>query len=399
MKLLLFLEHRFFINKKKEVFCERVVDYEFLKRYLNVFDEVYICARTEKVNEDFKTNLRVDGPRIFLVELPDFKGNFGIIRKYLECKRIIEDSIKKYDVALLRGPSPISLLALNLVVKSKIPFAVEFMVNPETTFNKEVYKGKFSYLIRKIFVNHAKKLCMSANGVSYVTEKILQSKYPCQAMLKGESEEYFTSYYSTINLKDKDFYNRDSVNNTDKFVIIHVGFMDKYSKGHREVIEVAKRLLDKGYNIEVKFIGTGNLENNLKKMCKNLGIEKNIIFKGQIDRIEEIQKEHKKSNLFLFPTKSEGLPRALIEAMANSLPCVSTPVDGIPELLSKEYLVDYKNIDTIVNIVENFILDKNLCLKEGKRNYKKALEYKDNELEKRRTEFYKKLKNFVLIKK
>ena len=395
MKLLLFLEHRFFINQKKEIFCERIINYEFLKRYLNVFEEVYICARSQKVGENFKTKLRVDGPGVFFIELPDFKGSIGIAKKYFECKRIIKDNIKKCDAILLRGPSPISLIALDLVIKSKTPFAVEFMVNPETTFNKEVYSGKFSYLIQKIFVNHAKKLCMSANGVSYVTEKILQNKYPCQAIIKGESKEYFTSYYSTINLKDKDFYDKDSVNNTDKFVITHVGFMDKYSKGHREVIEVAKRLLDKGHNIEVKFIGTGNLEDNLKKLCKNLGIEKNIIFKGQIDGIEEIQKEHKKSDLFLFPTKSEGLPRALIEAMANSLPCVSTHVDGIPELLPVEYLVNYENIDMMVKIVEKFILNKNLCLKEGKRNYKKALEYKSDKLERRRTEFYKKLRKLV----
>lgn len=392
MKLLLFLEQRFFINNNGEIYCERVINYEFLKRYLNVFEEVCICARTQKVGLNFKTKLRVNGEGISLLELPDFKGTLGIIKKFWKCQKIIKNNINKYDVVIMRAPTPISVIALNPIIKSKKYFAAEFANNPITMFNLETSSNKLAFFIQKIFVYHSKKLCYYANGVSYVTEKVLQDLYPCRAILYDETKEYFSSSYSTINLKKENYFFKNKLNDNEKFIISHVGFMDKISKGHFEVLKVAKELINMGYKIEIKFIGNGKLEKELKKFSNDLKIREIVDFKGQLDSYEEIQKELINSDLFLFPSRSEGLPRVLIEAMANSLPCISTPLDGMLELLPKEFLIDYKNIDKMAEIIEKFILDRDLLLKEGIRNYNKALEYESSKLERKRTEFYKKLR-------
>lgn len=387
-KLLLFLEHHFYYNSKNEIFCERIVDYKFLQRYLNVFEEVHICARAKYVDDNFKTKLRVDGKRIKLLPLPDFVGSIGILRNYLKCKKLIKKYIKNYENALLRGPSPISLIALDIIKKYKIKFAVEFVVNPKTAYANENKLKIFSYIAQKIFVKHAKELCLTANGVSYVTKYILQKEYPCKALLNPKSDKYFCSSYSTLDISEKEFYYNEQERNNKIFRLIHIGYMDKKTKGHLEVIEVAKQLLKKGYKLEVIFIGSGRLENYFKDYVEKLKLGNNFNFKGQLFTYKEIQNELKKADLFLFPSHSEGLPRVLIEAMGNSLPCISAPIDGIVELLDSEDLFQYSNIDGMVGRIEKYIENRELCKQIGIKNYNKALEYTKEKLESERTKFY-----------
>ena len=65
--------------------------------------------------------------------------------------------------------------------------------------------------------------------------------------------------------------------------------------------------------------------------------------------------ELKKNDVFIFPSKSEGLPRAVIEAMAVGLPCLSTPVGGIPELIDEEYLFDPLDEMGFTNAIKRFL--------------------------------------------
>ena len=62
-------------------------------------------------------------------------------------------------------------------------------------------------------------------------------------------------------------------------------------------------------------------------------INDRVNFVGRISGHEEMFKFLKDCDLMVFPSKSEGLPRTLIEAMAVGLPCRSSNVEGIPELL------------------------------------------------------------------
>lgn len=388
MRLLLFLEHHFF-RIDGEVYCDRIVNYNYLTRYLDAFDEVTVCARFSSGIP--KKRMQVSGKGISFLPLPDFQGSVGIIKNYSTIKKIIKNNIHKYDAALMRSPSPISFIAHGLVKASGIPYAAEVVINPATMFSKDSYPSKLRPLISWAFIAHTKNLCQHANGVSYVTENVLQSMFPCKGM-SSDDAKYFTEHYSTIDIHDYQYTERLPEENKKRFSIVHTGYMDSYSKGHLKVIEVASILVNRGYDVDVSFIGTGDLESEFKEYAKKEGIFDRVYFCGSLNGYTEVQKQLLKADVFLFPTCSEGLPRSLIEAMANSLPCVSSPVDGITELLDRDFLVDYKDANGMANCIQRLIDDVDFRRETAKRNYNKAKEYQYDILRERRKNFYSKLR-------
>lgn len=403
MRLFLVLEHRFSKHLDGNVYCERVVDYNFIKRYLNVFEEVVICGRFTADNVEIG-KLKVSGENVSFVELPNFAGIKGLAKHYLSIYRIIQRESKLCDAVLLRAPSHLSLIAFSAINKLKKPLAVEMVANPRTGFSPTPFDSLHSRILKKIMriimVNHAKSLCINSNGVAYVTKNALQEEFPNRAKLYGESKEYFEEHYSTINLKEKDYFPKGFIKkNNEIFTICHIGYMDGMTKGHITVIDTLKILSDMGYEVKVKFIGTGKLIETFKEYSKQLGLEKNIDFVGSLYGYSEVQRELLNSDLFLFPTMSEGLPRGLIEAMSNKLACVSSPVDGIPELLDSDFLAPYDSPEDNARLVANLIDNPELREKAAVKNFNRSKEYSEQELVPRRNRFYSKLYRYSIDSK
>ena len=86
------------------------------------------------------------------------------------------------------------------------------------------------------------------------------------------------------------------------------------------------------------------------------------------------------------------MPRVLIEAMAVGLPCLSTPVNGIPELLDAKYLFDPDDVEGFTNKIESLLHTPSELKEMSVNNLEHAQEYKDSVLQSRRDIFYKKLK-------
>jgi glycosyltransferase involved in cell wall biosynthesis len=85
----------------------------------------------------------------------------------------------------------------------------------------------------------------------------------------------------------------------------------------------------------------------------------------------------------------------VIEAMAVGLPCLSTAVNGIPELLAENDMFEQKDVDGFVCRIEELISDNAEYQKVSGQNISKALEYENSVLEKRRKIFYARLMDLV----
>lgn len=82
-------------------------------------------------------------------------------------------------------------------------------------------------------------------------------------------------------------------------------------------------------------VGEGEAEDTLRQQAASLGLADSVTFTGHLDRIA-LRALLARARVFVLPSRSEGLPLALLEAMATGLPAVASAVGGVPEVLSGE---------------------------------------------------------------
>lgn len=112
--------------------------------------------------------------------------------------------------------------------------------------------------------------------------------------------------------------------------VVCVGRIDK-NKNQELLLRAFARCLDRHPEYVLHFYGAGE-EEQLKHLAKDLGAEKNTVFHGSVSDIPE---RIEKAGIFVLPSKTEGMPNALIEAMSLGLACISTdcPCGGPRELI------------------------------------------------------------------
>lgn len=109
-------------------------------------------------------------------------------------------------------------------------------------------------------------------------------------------------------------------------------------KGLNVAVEACKYLRDQGADFEYTIIGNGDLEEALQADIRKWNLEENVKMVGFKPQ-EEIKRYLDEADIFLLPSLTaadgdmEGIPVALMEAMAVGLPVVSTDHSGIPELI------------------------------------------------------------------
>ena len=149
----------------------------------------------------------------------------------------------------------------------------------------------------------------------------------------------------------------------DSFVVLSVGELNK-NKNHETVIKAIARLNNP--NVYYVICGQGVLEDYLKKLIKELGLERQIKLLGFRKDIGEICKV---ADLFVFPSFREGLSVALMEAMASGLPIVCSEIRGNVDLVKDQkggYLVKPEDVNGFRMNIDKLVKDEALKEHDGK---------------------------------
>lgn len=171
---------------------------------------------------------------------------------------------------------------------------------------------------------------------------------------------------------DKDLKRNELDLSKDAFVILSVGELNK-NKNHEVVLKAIAKINNP--IIHYVICGQGQLEGYLKKLSKDLGIINQVHLLGYRKDIAEI---YKVTDIFVFPSYREGLPVALMEAMANGLPVVCSKIRGNSDLIEDGYggyLVEPTNVHGFAEYIERLISDAQLRKNLGSFNLKKAGKY------------------------
>lgn len=392
MNVLVAVDAQLFMTPDGKVWSKTIYGYDFWKRYLDVFETVKVVSRLGKADyTQVEGYLRSDGDNVSFAPLPMVRGMKGYVKNVISFLKDAKKAVRDEDCAIIRLPSIPATFVEFVYARKHKPYALEVVVDP-----LNAYAG--NKLAAKVLTEQLRKSCLNANGVSYVTQYALQEQYPSRARISGKNtEEYFESYYSSIILKEGFFAPaREYSKIGNKVKLVHTANnINNDVKGHDVVIEVVKKLNDLGIDASVTFIGDGDLRPELEKMAEVLGVGTKVVFTGLLGSAMEVREKLLDADIFILPTKAEGLPRAVIEAMAVGLPCLSTPVNGIPELLEKEYMFDPLDVGGFTNKIVDLLKQPEELNRVSARNIEKAKEYEETVLQKRRMEFYIKLKQLA----
>jgi len=119
-----------------------------------------------------------------------------------------------------------------------------------------------------------------------------------------------------------------------RFHLLAVGRLHPV-KNHQFLIEAAGQLREQGLNFICWIAGEGPERPNLEQQISRLGLQGNVSLIGQVPR-GELSRYYQQADLVVMTSKSEGIPVALMEAMAHEKLVLAPAITGIPELVEHE---------------------------------------------------------------
>ena len=173
--------------------------------------------------------------------------------------------------------------------------------------------------------------------------------------------------YNTVNIQD--IQKRAAADqNTYTFDVVYLGRLT-YQKNPQRLIEVMKLCIDKIPHLQCAIIGDGELRQEAEALIRQHGLENNIHLLGYRNNPAKILQSAK---VMLLVSRYEGTPMCALEAMALGVPIVSTPTDGMCELVDDGETGFLSNNDSllaehVVNIVNDIDLYRTLSTHTKKR--------------------------------
>ena len=307
--------------------AERVV--ANLCNYLIKEDEVTIVTTKGKKSE------YVLDERIKIDCLENEEPNKNFILKNIERIKKLQKIVKKEkpDIIISFLPEPSYRILFLKIFNHKLKVIVSVRNDP-----KVEYKSILSKCVMKI-------LYPLANGFVFQTQ---------------EAKEYFNKNIqkkSVIipNPIKEEFLCEPYTGKREK-IIITVGRLEE-QKNHKMLIDAFSKLPKEFSEYKLIIYGEGSLRRDLEKKIKDLNLLEKFLLPGQVDNIKD---KIYKASLFVLSSNYEGMPNALMEAMALGIPCISTDCPcGGPRFLIKDgyngYLIPTNDIYSLCKTMQNVL--------------------------------------------
>jgi glycosyltransferase involved in cell wall biosynthesis len=382
MRVCVALEQRFYGTPEGAVWTDGPCARPFWDRYLEVFDEVQAIARIKPVAQAPAGVVRADGDGVAFSPVVYYIGPREYLRKAVAVRKSVLRGAGCSDAIMLRVPSNLASVLVPTLVRRGQPFAVEVVGDPYDAFSPGAVKHPLRPFLRHWFARQLRQHCRQAFAAAYVTAEALQRRYPIG--LNGRS-----FYFSDVQINGLTADRPRPATPKSSWKLISVGSLEHLYKAQDVQIDALARCRRQGLDVELILVGDGQHRSALAQRAADLGIAPHVHFRGQLASGEPIRVELDKADLFLLPSRQEGLPRAMIEAMARALPCIGSTVGGIPELLPSEDMVPPGDAEALARKIAEVATDPQRMSRMSARNLERAGDFQEDVLRERRIEFYR----------
>lgn len=283
--------------------------------------------------------------KIKIIDLDEKKIKNNLIRnlmRIIKSKKIIESENPDIIISFLPIPSYRILLLKKLKIIKK-PVIISVRNDPKNECNNVISK----YLMKTLYP--------VSDGCVFQTEE--QKNYFGDD-LKNKS----TIIYNPI----RDEFTKPNLNVKREQIIINVGRLVE-QKNQKLLISAFANIVHKYPNYKLKIFGDGPLESELQSYINDLNLNDKVSLCGTT---KNIMKELLKAEIFVLSSDYEGMPNALIEAMACGLSCISTdcPCGGPRALIINNkngILIETNNELQLTEKIEYILINKKNAIEMG----------------------------------
>jgi len=346
-----------------------------------VFDRVRILARVRDVPRLEGMWHRVDAGPVAFVAVPYYVGVAQFIRQWPWVRAAVQKGIVPEDAYMLRVPGIIGDLAWRELRRTGHPFGLEVVGDPYDVFAPGAVRHPLRPLLRWRGVRQLVNQCREASAVTYVTERALQRRYPATGPSVAAS--CIVLHDDELAVTPREYHGGNPLR------LVFVGSLEQYYKAPDIIIRAVALGREHGKEWLLTMVGGGVIQPELQRLAQTLGCSDAIRFTGHLADPARVRAELEGADLFVLPSRTEGLPRAVIEAMACGLPCIGSTAGGIPELLPPEALVPPGDVRALYERIADVANSPTRMSRMAAENLARARDYRDAVLQVRRNEFYR----------
>lgn len=379
LRLAYVYDHRYF-KCADRIYSEGALTAQTWNRFLKGFDKVTVFGSIYEEQEEVGNLNRVDCEHVSFHSVPYINGAVDYLKNLVIPNAIFEKELSRFDAVVVRVPGELSNNAYWIAKKYKIPVGVEVVGCPwDSYWNHGSIQGKALALLARL---RMKRITQNATHTVYVTRHFLQSRYPSRGITTNASNVDIT--IPEVNKYLRRF---DTMLPEKRMIVGLSGSAKVRYKGHEELLRALARVRDQLPDFRIEMIGPGD-STWIKKLAIRLGLQDCLVLRGKLLAGGEVVNWLDSLDIYVHPSKQEGLPRSVIEAMSRGLPVLASRIAGIPELISSEYLHkpgDFRGLaEQLTRVLSNLSQRESM----SKDNYREAKNYDQRIIEQRRKSFW-----------
>lgn len=285
-----------------------------------------------------------------------FSEMFDYIRKaYPVADRMTKK--KSYDVCQVFFGIPSGPVGYWLKKRYGLPYIIRFGGGDIPGF-QERFKRIYQILgpFVKLLWNDADALVANSEGLQVFARKFYDKK-PIAVICNG--------------VDTAAFYPRECDTNSGQ---IHLLFVSRLieRKGLQFVIPKLMQIQSaSGQSVRLTVVGDGPYRQALENLAKQCGVNEMITFVGQKEK-DDLLPYYQSGDIFLFPSKREGMPNAVLEAMACGLPILMAPCEGSKELIDGNGMI--VEAEKMGDLLSEIVTDRDRLRSWGRESRRRAVE-------------------------
>ena len=380
-----------FLQRDGVYFGEALITHDIWRRYLRHFDQLLVIGRKAELSTTLHTKYvkESSGPNVEFLLLDSINSPLEILRKAKSVRHELREALRDVDGVIARLPSEHGLAAIEVAIELGKPFAIELVGCAfDALWNHGDTKAK---IYAPIMAMRVRRAVRKARFVLYVTREFLQRRYPATFEITNISNVELPTSVAAISDVDLSStaaqFQIEQQGPKSIFTLGLAGALQNEYKGHATAFRAVQRLRSQGYAVRLRLLGMG-APARWSELAQRLGITESVQFDGVLPPGEQVFKWMNELDLYIQPSLTEGLPRALVEAMANGKPALASSAGGIPELLDPVCLHQPGDWKGLAAQIEQAMNARDWLKLQGSRNKRVAAQYLAPVLDAKRFEFW-----------